>query len=392
MNRRDFIKASAALTLGFMSPLTLSASRQRDPRLVVLVLRGGMDGLAAVPPMGDAAYRDVRGKLALASPGALNGAVDLNGFFGLHPAFKHVASMYSTGEALAVQAIAPPYMKRSHFDAQDILETGMPDPGGNVSGWLYRALRGVDHGTPPDQFAYALGSSVPRILRGGTPVGSWSPNKLPDPDEDTFERLMALYEEDAVLGPKLKVAIQADEMMGDNARKVRGNTLSSAATAAAKFLTTPQGPRIAVLESGGWDTHANQGAASGNLARKFSALDAVLGRFKVQMGDDWKETCVVIVTEFGRTAAVNGTGGSDHGVGGAALLLGGAVKGGQVISDWPGLAQTQLHEGRDVKPTIDMRSLFTGVLVDHMGAERNFVDEIVFPGHRDQLSGLIRSV
>ncbi len=392
MKRRDFIKASAALTLGFMSPLRLSAATQRDPRLVVLILRGGMDGLAAVPPIGDPTYKSARGTLALATPGDAGGAIDLNGFFGLHPAFEHVADMYGKGEALTIQAIAPPYMKRSHFDAQDVLETGLTSPTGTSSGWLYRALRGVDDARSFDQVAYAIGTSVPRMLRGDQPVGSWAPDKLPDPDADTFERLMALYDEDVVLGPKLQTAINTDAMMGNTTKHMRTNNLATAAKAAARFLIKPEGPRVAVLESSGWDTHSSQGTASGKLARKFKALDNTLGDFKEQMGSAWKDTCIVVVTEFGRTVEVNGTGGSDHGVGGATMLLGGSIKGGRVIADWPGLSPDQLYKGRDLKPTLDMRSLFAGVLIDHMGVDRHFVDEVVFPNHREKLSGLIKLV
>ncbi|WP_428034676.1 DUF1501 domain-containing protein [Amphritea sp.] len=391
INRRQFIQACGILTLGFTAPIAL-AGHSSDPRLVVLVLRGGMDGLAAVPPYADPAYQSARGKLALGSPGTTDGVIDLDGFFGLNPAFENLARMYRQGEALLLQAIAPPYAKRSHFYAQDVLETGLTDPSGHDSGWLYRALSGLSRGRAPEQYAYSLGAGMPRIVQGDSPVGAWAPDRLPDPDDATLQRLMALYEHDRYLGPKLQAGFNADEMISSMGGKLKGvNNLATVAKAAARFLSRTDGPRVAVMDSGGWDTHARQGTTKGPLANKFRELDNVLARFKEDMGPVWNQTAVLVVTEFGRTVAVNGTFGSDHGVGSAAFLLGGAVNGGRVHSDWPGLAKAKLYEGRDLKPTLDMRALFAGVLHQHMGLDRGFIEEQVFPGYRDQVSGLVRT-
>lgn len=391
ISRRQLIQACSALTLGFTTPLSL-ANRIKDPRLVVLVLRGGMDGLAAVPAYGDLSYLSSRGKLALDAPGMPEGVIDLDGFFGLNPAFENLARMYRRREALVLQAIAPPYAKRSHFYAQDVLETGLVDPTGNASGWLYRALIGLSGGRNSEQYAYSLGAGIPRLVQGLLPVGAWAPDRLPDPDEGTLERLMALYEQDDYLGPKLQAGFNADQMINSMGGKLKGrNNLVTAAKAAARFLTRIDGPRIAVMDSGGWDTHAWQGTTKGRLVNKFRELDTVLENFRQGMGSAWQQTAVVIVTEFGRTVAVNGTSGSDHGVGSAAFLLGGAVQGGRVHSDWPGLGKEQLYEGRDLKPTLDMRALFAGVLHQHMGLDRHFIEEKVFPGYRDQVIGLMQN-
>lgn len=391
INRRQFIKACAVLTLGFTTPISF-AQGHRDPRMVVLILRGGMDGLAAVPAYGDPAYRSGRGKLALGTPDTVDGVIDLDGFFGLNPVFENLAQMYAGREALLFQAIAPPYAKRSHFYAQDVLETGLTNPAGSASGWLYRALQGLSEGRDPEKYGYSLGAGIPRIVQGALPVGAWAPDRLPDPDEDTLQRLMALYEQDSYLGPKVQAGFNADEMINAMGGKLRGgNNLTTVAKAAARFLTRDDGPRVAVMDSGGWDTHAWQGTTKGRLANRFRELDTVLAGLKQDMGSVWDQTAVVIITEFGRTVAVNGTSGTDHGVGGAAFLLGGAVNGGRVHSDWPGLAKEKLYEGRDLKPTLDMRALFAGVLHQHMGLDRGFIEEQVFPGYRDQVSGLIRA-
>ncbi|WP_019621261.1 DUF1501 domain-containing protein [Amphritea japonica] len=391
IGRRQFIQACSLLTLGFTTPISF-ANSIKDPRLVVIILRGGMDGLAAVPAYGDPFYRSSRGKLALNTPRMAEGAIDLDGFFGLNPNFKSLAKLYRRQEALVFQAIAPPYAQRSHFYAQDVLETGLTAPLGHSSGWLYRALTGLTAGRSPEQYAYSLGAGIPRIVQGQVPVGAWAPDRLPDPDEDTLERLMALYEQDSYLGPKLQAGFNADQMINSMGGKLKGrNNLSTVAKAAARFITRIDGPRIAVMDSSGWDTHAWQGTTKGRLANRFRELDTVLENLMHDMGSVWQQTAVLVVTEFGRTVAVNGTSGTDHGVGSAAFLLGGAVRGGRVESDWPGLAKNQLFEGRDIQPTLDMRALFAGVLHQHMGLDRNFVEDVVFPGFRDQVRGLFRT-
>lgn len=398
MNRRRFLRygSGVTLTLSGMSGLSLAHGAETEPRFVLLILRGGMDGLAAVAPYGDTNYRKARGQLALSESGK-EGVLDLDGMFGLHPAFVNLHTMFRAGQMSVVHAVAPPYQGRSHFDGQDVLEAGFPEPSASATGWLYRALDVLPHTRgQPYQNAYALGASVPLVLRGPQPVGSWAPDRLPDPDKSTMDRLLSLYQEDERLGAKLIASIQSDVIAGDMGSRAGDNSPAAIAEVAARFLNTVQGPRIAVLDSGGWDTHAGQGSGQGQLANRFRALDRTLFTLQSSLGKNWNSTVVAVVTEFGRTVAMNGTRGSDHGYAGAAFLLGGAVNGGSVVADWPGLKSSQLHEGRDLRATIDMRSMFAGILQDHMGVDGNAIDAMVFPGlsrgnATGALPGLIRS-
>lgn len=387
--------AGAALTLAWPGASLRAgaadpAGAAADPRLVLLILRGGLDGLAAVPAYGDPGYRRARGGLAEAAPGDADGVLDLDGFFGLHRRLTGLHSLYAQGELAVLHAIAPPYRGRSHFDGQDVLEAGIPDPAGASDGWLYRALPLLPGAKPAAQRAMALGGAVPLVLSGDHPVASWAPDALPEPDEDTLRRVLALYAEDPLLGPSVDALMETEAMLEGLPRgRTRGDPLAGFVRAAADFLTHPEGPRIAVLESGGWDTHANQ---AGQLGRRLAGLDGALVELKSGLGAVWQETVLLVVTEFGRTVAMNGTRGSDHGVGGIALAAGGAVAGGRVLADWPGLAPDRLFEGRDLAPTTDTRSLFKTALVRHLGIDALAVDERVFTDRRlSMLEGLIRS-
>ncbi|MCP4046426.1 MAG: DUF1501 domain-containing protein, partial [Gammaproteobacteria bacterium] len=218
-------------------------------------------------------------------------------------------------------------------------------------------------------------------------VTSWAPSRMPDANEDTLQRLEALYANDSFFASRLEQAIHAKELaegMSGTPRK-RGKEASQTKallTATAKFLSEKDGPRIAVLESGGWDTHARQGSSNGRLAGKFKALDQGIAALQKELGSVWSKTVVMVVTEFGRTVKVNGTAGTDHGTATAAMLLGGAVNGGRVIADWPGLAAANLFEGRDLQPTTDLRSVFKGVLAQHLNLKEGFLDQRVFPGSK----------
>ncbi len=347
-------------------------------------MRGGLDGLAAVPPYAEPAYAQLRGSLALAKPGTENGALDLDGTFGLHPALANLHAMYRAREALVLHAAATPYRERSHFDAQNVLEAGGTAPTGSGGGWLNRALAALDS-AGNSRGAVALADSVPLVLRGELAVTSWAPSQLPETDEDTLARVRRLYEAaDPVLAASLNGALEAREIAGD-ASDTRmgggrgGQAIAPLASAAARFLASPDGPRIAVLDAGGWDTHANQGAAQGPLALRLRGLDAGLQMLKTELGAHWSETTVLVVTEFGRTVAVNGTRGTDHGTAGCAFLAGGAVAGGRVVADWPGLAARDLHEGRDLRATTDLRSLFKAVLHERFGVSEAALARTVFP-------------
>lgn len=395
INRRRFLELSATASLAWNARSAVAKTISPDPRLVLMILRGGMDGLAAVPPYADSAYRKRRGELALPSPESAGGSNDLDGFFGLHPSFATFHSLFEAGELSVVHAVAPPYRDRSHFDAQDVLETGIPAPSASSDGWLYRALATLPGAVRADEYAMAIGGAVPRVLRGARSVGAWSPDRLPEPDDDTMARIVSLYEHDAILGPKLRTMMNMENMMGDTinqrSRSNRNNALAGVIKVAAEFLRHESGPRVAVLESGGWDTHARQGGLQGQLANRFASLDGIVDQFRTELRDVWRQTVLIMVTEFGRTVAMNGTRGSDHGVAGAAFVMGGAVVGGKVFTDWPGLKSAALYEGRDLMPTMDIRVLFKAVLIDHLGADPGAVDEIVFPESRlTGLKGLIR--
>ena len=381
--RRSVLAAGAKLTL--LAPFARLAAAQpnADSRLVLVILRGGLDGLAAVPPYAEPAYAQLRGSLALPKPGAADGALDLDGTFGLHPALTSLHAMYRAREALALHAAATPYRERSHFDAQKVLEAGGTGPSASGGGWLNRALAALDSagGAPR---AVALADSVPLVLRGELAVTSWAPSQLPETDEDTLARVQRLYEAaDPELAASLNGALEAREIAGDSgdARMAGrgGLAIAPLASAAARFLASPDGPRVAVLEAGGWDTHANQGAAQGALALRLRGLDAGLQMLKSELGAHWRETTVVVVTEFGRTVAVNGTRGTDHGTAGCAFVVGGAVAGGRVVADWPGLASRDLHEGRDLRATTDLRALFKAVLHDRFGVGESALARSVFP-------------
>jgi uncharacterized protein (DUF1501 family) len=388
MDRRRFLGTGAALgtTLTLLDPLATRAfaAATDDQRFVLVILRGGLDGLAAVPPYGEGRYASLRGPLALASPGNQGGVLDLNGLFGLHPALAGMHAIYRAGELAVVHAVASPYRERSHFDGQKVLETGGVSPSTADGGWLNRALAALAEQSF-GRDAIALADTVPLVLRGPITVSAFTPSRLPDTDADTLARVRAIYAAaDSELALKLTEALNARARAGaagmDGGARAGGRQLVALTTAAARFLAADDGPRIAVIEAGGFDTHANQGAASGSLAIRLGQLDAGIEAFKRELGPAWAKTTVVVVTEFGRTVAVNGTRGTDHGTAGCAFVAGGAVAGGQVVADWPGLSERDLHEGRDLRPTRDLRAIFKGVLGEQYGLSAHALETSVFPG------------
>ena len=369
-------------------------------RLVVIVLRGGMDGIAAVAPLGDPAYQSVRGDLALQRAQTLA----LNATFGLHPRLPSLHAAYAAGELAVIHAASTPYRERSHFDAQNVLETGGARPYARDSGWLNAALGGLsaDAKTGRRELGLALAAQAPLILRGDASVATWSPSALPDANTDTIARLMDLYRRrDPALAGALESAVAAnavameagDMQQGTQAGRGGYRAIAPLTKAAAGFLKRPDGPVAAVLDMTGWDTHANQGAETGQLANSFAALDAGVAALKEELGPVWRDTAVVIMTEFGRTAAPNGNRGCDHGTASAAFVLGGAVAGGRVIADWPGLAPNQLNEGRDLRATIDLRAVLKGVLADHLGVSNAILNTNAFPDSAavGPMNGLIRA-
>jgi uncharacterized protein (DUF1501 family) len=404
-DRRMMLKAMGAAMAGAaLKPAFAFTATPGEARLVIVILRGALDGLTAAPPYGDPAYAGLREQLAIGRPAASGGAHDLNGFFGLHPALSGFAARYAKGELAVFHAVASPYRERSHFDGQDLLENGTPVPHGAQDGWLNRALAALP-GKARTVPGLAVGQNVPLILRGPAKVTSWAPDVLPAADSDTIARLMDLYADDKVLGPALAQGLSTTALLnesgvaGQDPKSMGGGGANPAkfASAVAKsvgtLLAAPDGPRVAVFELTGWDTHANEGAGEGVLALRLGALDAAIASLADTLGPLWRNTAVLAMTEFGRTAGANGTRGTDHGTGAATFLVGGAVKGGRVIADWPGLSQSQLYQGRDLAPTTDLRAICKGVLVEHLGLSPAVLAEQVFPGSAAvaPLGGLIKA-
>jgi uncharacterized protein (DUF1501 family) len=385
-------------------PEQLFAHSGGSSRLVVVILRGALDGLAAVPPHGDPAYAGLHRELAIAPPGNPEGALALNNTFGLHPSLAFLHERFAAGELVVFHAVCSPYRDRSHFDGQNVLENGLTKPIGAADGWLNRALGALPRasGVAKDH-AVAISQNVPLILRGEAAVISKSPQVTPDIDEDLLARLADLYSKDNWFSARLSEAVQTEKMIDGAAdaatmdkasvRAAYSDRAGAVARMAAELMRSDGGPEVAVIEAAGWDTHANQGGAKGALATRLAGLDQALKTLADGLGPLWPQTAVLVVTEFGRTAAVNGTRGTDHGTGGCAFLVGGAVRGGRVIADWPGLSPQSLLDNRDLLPTLDLRSVFKGVLDEHMHLDATTLAKRVFPdssGARP-LQGLIRA-
>ena len=390
-SRRELLLASGTLFAWAHLPKVAQAEG-RDPRFLTIILRGALDGLATVAPVGDPDWQTLRGDRALTLEGKTP-ALKLSDFFALNPAMPNLHRMFEAKEAIVVHASATPYRERSHFDGQDLLESGLPKPGASESGWLNRALGGLAPAgrvNPHGSKIFAAGPVTPLVVRGPAPVLSWSPPRVMPASEDTVHRLLALYRDcDSKLAAVLEdnsklVAVEQSGGMGQKPgaagpAQVRAY-FSEAAGTAAKFLAQPDGPRVGALALDGWDTHFNEGIAQGRLSQLLGALDEALAAIKANMGPAWRETVVALATEFGRTARINGTDGTDHGTATIALLVGGALNGGHVIADWPGLKPANLYQDRDLKPTTDLRAVLKGILRDHLRADERALAQTVFPG------------
>jgi uncharacterized protein (DUF1501 family) len=406
------------LAAGASLPRLLFAGTGGTSRLVVVILRGALDGLAAVPAHGDPHYAALHRDLAIGAPGTADGALALDATFGLHPSLGFLHDQYLAGQLIVFQAVASPYRDRSHFDGQNVLENGLLQPIGTADGWLNRALAALPARNAADARAVALSQNVPLILRGPVSVVSKSPTPTPNVDDELLTRLADLYSKDDWFAARLSEAMQTDKLTGESIEAEPRSTaamaqsmaapdmpkaavdaraapdrLTAVARMATALMTSDGGPEVAVMEATGWDTHANQGGAKGLLAQRLLGLDKALRALSEGLQDLWPRTAVLVVTEFGRTAAMNGTRGTDHGTGGCAFLLGGAVRGGRVMADWPGLAPGALLDGRDLRPTLDLRSVFKGVLDEHLHIDAKTLSARVFPdsaGART-LPGLMRA-
>jgi uncharacterized protein (DUF1501 family) len=389
--------AGGAVFAGLGGRMTLAmAAAPTERRFVVVILRGALDGMAAVPPYGDPALTELRGGLVPAAVGQPDGMFDLGGFYGLHPSLANLHAMYAANELLIVHAVAGPYRSRSHFEAQDYLESGADHR--MTSGWLNRAVAAM----PPDPAAtesggpaLAIGAGVPLLLRGPVMVGSWAPHGFATPAADLYAQIAALHAGDKLTGPAIAEGLRdrgfsaqaLAAAAGEDDPKTRYSFPALARDAGA-MMAAANGPRIAAMEIGGWDTHQAQVNRLSGVLRQ---LDAGLAGLKDGLGPAWQQTAVLVMTEFGRTARANGTGGTDHGTGTVAFVLGGAVRGGRVLADWPGLGTGRLLEDRDLQPTTDLRAVAKGLLAQHLGLSQAALVQ-VFPGSKTeaQTRGLVR--
>jgi uncharacterized protein (DUF1501 family) len=409
----DHLPASPALAasrratlLGLASVLTLGrvslamADAPTEQRFVVVILRGAMDGLSAVVPYGDPGLTALRPELVPPMPGQNQGLLDLGGMFGLHPAMTRAHALYKANALLVVHAVAGNYRVRSHFEAQDYLESGADHR--MTSGWLNRAVAAMPAQGQPHALARAIavGPSIPLLLRGQQAVANWAPHGFAQPEQAIYQQVLSLNRADPITGPAIEAGLRdrgfGDEVMGAGKDAANGPgqgggryAFAALATAAGEMLKAPDGPRIAAMDLGGWDTHTAQ---LPRLTQALTQLDTGIDALRTALGEAWGQTVVLVMTEFGRTARMNGTRGTDHGTATAAFVAGGAVAGGRVVANWPGLGAGQLFENRDLAPTTDLRAVAQGILVGHLGLNPTAL-ATVFPGGEPAhpLRGLVRT-
>jgi uncharacterized protein (DUF1501 family) len=377
-SRRHFLAGLAAGVAATPFRSLAWASGTGEHRFVLVLLRGGLDGLAAVPPIGDPHYRSIRSSLALST----NQVLPLDQTFGLHPALAPLADWYTEGQLLPVHAVGLTYRGRSHFNAQDALENGTESPSGADTGWLNRALLNLPGDATTS--ATAIGTTLPLVLRGDASASSVDPTRRSEPPEDFVESVLDLYERDPILSDSLSRALEARGQVASSGsasgrRASRAERATAGFKAAGTLMAAADGPRVMVVDTSGWDSHARQGTDEGQLARLLAGLANGLVELRAGLGSTWASTTVVCISEFGRTVRPNGTGGTDHGTGGVAFLAGGRVRGGRVIADWPGLRPSDLLDGRDLRPTLASRQLFKAALHGGLGISDDALEQRVFP-------------
>lgn len=384
LTRRSFVRiAAAGAGAMLVAPQIVFARAATDRRFVFVIQRGAADGLNIVVPYADPAYSTLRGALAVDT----SASTKLDGTFALHPSLVQIGQMYGRREALFVHAVASPYRDRSHFDGQNVLETGGSSAYQVKDGWLNRLVGMMPGATSTThENAIAFAPTVPMALRGAANVASYAPSGLPQAPDDLLARVSQLYEQDAQLRPLWESAMAARGLAGDAGARQDPASLGKLA---AGFLSREDGPRIAMIETGGWDTHSAQ---MPRLAAQLKALDTMLAALRDGLGPAWSKTTVLVATEFGRTAAANGTGGTDHGTASVAMVIGGAVAGGRVVADWPGLRQSDLYQARDLKPTASLDALITGVASESLALDPHRTSRTLFAqaGSVQPMTGLIR--
>ncbi len=367
--RRQFLRTGALGTAAALfAPRIAFAAAPTERRFVFIIQRGAADGLHTLAPIGDPAYAGARGDFAK----DFAGAARLDPMFALHPALVETGKLYAAKQALFVHAVASPYRDRSHFDGQNVLETGGDAAYKLKDGWMNRMLALLPAG---EAKALAVAPTIPAVLRGPREVASYAPSQLPDASDDLLQRVSALYAGDAQLHGPWQEAMATRMLAGDLTAEGGRNAAATGALAA-RLLAAPEGARIAVIETGGWDTHAGQ---RGRLAAQLKGLDAMIAALQTGLGPAWGKTVLLVATEFGRTVAVNGTGGTDHGTGSLAMLLGGAVKGGRILADWPGLGASALYEGRDLKPTLSLDTVIASATAEHFALDPARTAQTLFP-------------
>lgn len=407
ISRRRALQGAGMLAAAGMLPdiRFALANVPTDKRLIVYIARGAMDGLATIPAYGDKDYVEARGAMALSKDLYL----PLDGFYGVHRNLGSFEKLFRRKQALAVHAVATPFRERSHFEAQNVLESGLAAPQQVAEGWLNRVL--AIYGDEASRKGLAFGQSLPLMLQGAVHVPCWAPSEQGLPEPQLLKALEKMYAEDKMFSNALTGAINVhgivDDAMGKNMPGTIGGdgninvnpidftsgsemklvpnkvAVQDSIKAVSKLMSDPKGPRIAVFDQGGWDTHVTQGTADGIFPFCAMLLDAALQTFREELGAHWKNTVFLVVTEFGRTVAGNGTQGTDHGTASCVLLAGGAVNGGKILGDWPGLSKDKQYKGRDLAPTTDMRSVIKTVLSEHLDIDGKILSERIFPGSGD---------
>ena len=398
MDRRVFLKngSLALLSLGFAPKFiakTVLAARARQKTLVTIFQRGAVDGLNMIVPYGEEWYYKVRPSIGVARPGREAGAVDLDGFFGIHPAMSPLADLFHRNELAVVHACGSPDPTRSHFDAQDYMESGTPGVKATRDGWLNRYLHAQEHADATPFRAVALTQQLPRSLQGTSPalaiaqVGQFGlrAGNQTDMMQSGFESQYAAAA-DKVLGNTGTEAFDAVKMLkgvnptqyapGNGANYPRSG-FGDAMRQIAQLVKSDLGLEVAFAELGGWDTHVQQGNGTGQLANRLSDFAESLAAFYTDMGERMSDVVVVTMSEFGRAVTENGNRGTDHGHGNAMMIMGGGVKGGKVYGKWPGLAPERRYENRDLAVTTDFREVFTELVKKHLSATDT---SAVFPG------------
>ncbi|WP_164115006.1 DUF1501 domain-containing protein [Sphingorhabdus sp. Alg239-R122] len=381
MDRRNLLAAMGLSTLGLAAPKMAFAQTGSRKKFILILQRGAADGLMALAPTGDRHFTSARTQFMR----DIKDGHKIDSFFTLHAAMSNIARLYGERDALFAHAVASNYRERSHFDGQNILETGGNSPYAVKSGWMNRLVGLLPNAR--EQRAVALASALPQVLRGDNAAASFVPNNRRSPNAALLDRLSDLYSDEPLLSNAWEQARMTRDMVGETGR-VGPRDMAAIGALMAKIVKGRDGASLAMYETSGWDTHAAQ---SFRTKTELGKLDSLIGALKAGLGADWSNTVILIATEFGRTVAMNGTQGTDHGTASLAYLIGGAVRGGRIVADWPGLAERQLYQKRDLMPTQSLEMLMAGTIGTHFGLDSAKVAAQLFPGaiQGRPLSGLV---